>query len=291
MLSGPLLSLPVELRLQIYDHVFDVPGWTAHRKSCSVARELPLCSHCGPCSILNTMTDPPRYPPARIRVDRNGVLCQPWSSAMRYQTSCFDQAAHIAEGWPAERGAILRTCRKISSEAKDVLYNDTLFLVHVRSTSTRNLVHRYPANLWTLPISIAQANYLRNIRHIDLSLSVFTNLDRMVPMLSDLLDVLPRLDQLKSVHACLECNLIKPARGTTTTPELWEQFKALLARLPFGNELRMCSWLSWLNERTADYVRLNEAIGRKLVLKRFATGCGFVPRSPLNRASITTKPC
>ena len=238
--------------------------------SCTVSVQGSNCYHCGPCSILNTMEYPPRYPPARMWIDQIGLRCQRWTMVedMRERT-CFDQVVQIRNSWPVARAAILRTCKKMYSEAKDVLYNETLFLVHVQVASTPTLNTRSLDKSWTLPMRITLANHFAHIRHVHLSLNVWSHLDitYMISMLSDLLNKLPPLEELESANASLVFELERPMSDGLLRPVSWEWFVQLFARLPLKNELRMFFWPDWLDEETMEHGRLNETVGGKLVLK------------------------
>jgi hypothetical protein len=108
-------------------------------------------------------------------------------------------------------------------------------------------------------------------------LRIRDDLDHIVPIVPDLLNIFPPLDQLKSTHVSLICALDEPMSGELVSPESWEHFVQLFARLPFENELRILLWPHWLNEGTAEHHKLIEAVGGTLVLKRPEEGqCVYV---------------
>jgi hypothetical protein len=262
-----LLALPPELRLEIFRYVFAVPVWQSHRNSCAVSARDATCPHCGPCSVVNALSNPPLYPPARIQVDRAGVLFQPWSTPMAAASKCFPEWPSIVASWPSERTAILRTCKAIYGEARDVLYNDTLFIVQVSFCSEhmrRALGLPCPQDD-TFPVSFP--SQLQQSRHLAVELQIHSHSDirSFISYLLALGDALPATPRLKSKTVTLDFEGLErhmPIPGLPSAP--WKEFAHAVSRVASDTELRLISGPRFAGQGKGEHELLANAVGGRI---------------------------
>lgn len=272
--AASLLTLPAELRMNIYEYVFALPSWHAHREKCDINRRYFRCLHCRQCSILNSIANPPRYLPMRILIDQTGVQRHPSSGVRKPPTwgeGCFPEYHRIIREWPEERTAILRTCKAIYAEAKDALYNETLFIVEIRVSSAFEIndCNRLD-KVWLDRIPVVRASFLRHIHHLDLTLRLRKPMDLniMTNFLPQVSERFAPSDQFKSISTFVSStNIARPALETQTTPEWWTYFAQQVAALPMGTQLRWTSWPRWLKQSNTEYQELDDYIRGRLLLK------------------------
>jgi hypothetical protein len=263
----PLLALPPEIRLTIYCYVFTIPAWHEHRNSCAVSARDATCPHCGPCSVLNTLSNPPLYPPARILIDGRGTRFLPWSTPMAAARKCFPEWPSIVASWPSERTAILRTCKAIYGEARDVLYNDTLFVVQVSFCSEhirRALGLPYPRDD-TFPISFP--SQLQQSRHLAVELQIHSHSDirSFLSYLFALGDTLPATHRLKSKTVTLNFEGLErhmPIPGLSSAP--WKEFAHAVSRVASDTELRLISGPRLAEQGKEEHELLANAAGGRI---------------------------
>lgn len=283
--KSALFALPAELRLAIYTYVFAVPGWQSHRHSCAVSARDATCPHCGPCSVLNGLRNPPLYPPVRILIERSGVRFQPGSTSMAAASRCFPEWPSIVTSWPNERTAILRTCKAIYEEARDVLYSDTLFVVQLSFCSEhmrRALGLPYPQGD-AFPISFP--SQLQQSRHLAVEVQIHSHLDvrGIIPYLLTLGDALPATYRLKSKTVTLNFEGLERHMPIPDLPSApWKDFAHAVSRVASDTELRIISGPCLAKHAKQEHEILGKAVGGRIkFLEPGKSLCaGSIPRYP-----------
>ena len=261
------LALPAELKLMIYWHVFEVPAWTSHRSSCAVSARDATCPHCGPCSVLNALENPPLYSPLWIL----DGLVQTSATPMVAARKCFPEWPSIVASWPNERTAILRTCKAIYAEARDALYNDTLFVVDISlcSEHMRGALGLSCPQYGTFPITMARQ--LQQSRHLAVELHIHSHLDirNFIPYLLTLAYALPAAHRLKSKTVTLNFEGLERHMPSSELPSApWKEFADWVSRVASDTELRLISGPCFAEHGKEELELLDKAVGGRIKFLR-----------------------
>lgn len=260
-------ALPVEVRLQIYDYVFSSPSWSEHRLVCPTRTQghsTTLMTACRSCTILNSMERPPPYPPAKVLLCNQTATCYTLPPKLWQYYYRGYQSVHAWSGHPKHRTAILQTCWQIYAEAVEVLYDNTLFLVEVKTSSTE------PYDSDNYSSWSEQAGYLRQIRHLDMTVRLGRPCDLW--LVGDTLRILFRhLDvERKSTTTSLSFRgFARPRVGTSITPEMWMYFLEAVKTIDLQGDLVMLWFPGWLKEGTVRFEELDKAAGGRLMIRNW----------------------
>ena len=205
-------------------------------------------------------------------------------------SKCSPDWPSVVASWPEQRTAILRTCKAIYAEARETLYNDSLFLARVSFCAEymrKALQIPYPwyRGYGTIPIPLA--GHFQHCRHLAVELQIhsYSDIRSFIPYLSALADILPATESLKSKTVTLNFEGLErfmPCRNLSTAP--WEEFAQGVSRLASHTELRLIAGPRWAEHGKAERELLGMAVtGRIKFLEPGKSLCeGSKPRSPLH---------
>ena len=272
--SCPLLTIPVELRAQIYSYLFFSPTWRDHRAKCSSA--CPTYASCDmECFVLNALDPEPSYPPVRISIDPEGVTYH----RMRTETTkCYDSCRRFCWTKPSvpNRSAILQTCTQIYAEAADVLYSNTLFVVNVRGMPGER-AHRQQSlrRCEGIRQPLEQATLLCHAQYLDLHIQLrrsgdLSSVGDLLQSLSSMLNA--RRKFMKTFLSVKKLRWSEEEGGDrNVTRQAWnhllgsfDQFNAQ------GGEVVLLSQPSWLRPGKTCFKELNQAVDKRLCSYRWS---------------------
>lgn len=264
------LSIPPELRTEIYSYLFASPSWTQHRDDCGVKWQCYRCpTPCGPCSTLNSLEDPPIHPPIQVLLSDAGVE---YRQLRTKRDSCHYHDIHVWDGFPSNYASILRTCRQVYVEAADVLYSDTLFLLDVRIPGEHAHRRRTLEKL-NRPLGLEQATLLRRVKHLDLTIRLRRSNDFVVVG-----DILTRLSSILSTSLKSAATFISFRNiywGTDANDvklEQWQHLLASIRKLNLKGEVVPLSVPRWLKPGNERFRELEQATRGRMKMQEWIRG-------------------
>ena len=264
--SCPVLSLPIELRIQIYEYVFLSPSWYEHRPVCRIRRarqELRGHIHrCRLCVLLDSMENPPPFPPLNVFIHQNGVAFL----QIQYQDYLHSGGPLIKslDGFAKKRVAILSTRRQLYKEAADVLYGNTLFVVDVKTSSLPTLGRLHRDRPYG-HVSLKKASFLSWVKHINMTIQLRRACDFWLVsnLLTQLSTILNPDRKFTSTSMTLR-SYGRPKEAGPVTPKMWQHFLDALKEFDFQSDVYLLSWPAWLNSGSVRLEELDAAVKRRL---------------------------
>lgn len=278
--TSHLLRLPAELRLLIYSYAFESPRYAEYHAACRerlhargdvIDRCCRACrtvqtrslEHLGPCHLTLTGSE--------LLVVTPGYDLQPWDAETRKLRLRLQTHLPAAR----QRTALLATCRLVSKEAIDVLYDITLFITDLKLSSATHYPPAYNNHILTRSqaSSATAMRMLTRIRHHDLKISIRT--------VDDLFDVSEFLThKITPAHTFLSATLdfsqakgnivIRPSRDT------WYMFTNALAYIEVQSDLLVQAYPRWLNPKTEWFCRLFRAMKGRCRMKNIDWSDGWL---------------
>lgn len=269
-----ILALPAELRIPIYEHLlrsdqylddhYDscFPAIRGHRE-CSLTR-----SHAG--GILKRKAPPCQVviSPGQCAVVRN-----------HYETpdDCYSsQDTSLIDRRLTRSVEFLRACRTFHNEAIDLLYDATLFVVDLETSSWNP--EQSPPFISSLRLStpLSDATFLRNIKHLSLRFQIQTpeEFETTTHLLTSLTSTLSRertsfvatLDLHKAGNACFLESVVE---------QQWQDLTDAIKGANVRSDIVLNANSQWLRRNTPRFEQLAEALGGQLKWRK-----GAVEESP-----------